>query len=51
MTHRALIGAMALALTAGSARADYTFENAFPLLPPFAEPVDIQDPFDGSDRL
>ena len=51
MTHRALIAAMALALTAGSAGADYTFQNAFPLLPPFAEPVDIQDPRDGSDRL
>ena len=36
----------------GSANAQLGVENAFPnLSPPFIEPLDLQDPYDGTDRL
>ncbi len=47
-----LVASFALAMTASTAAvAAPTIQNAFPNLPSFFWPVDIQAPYDGSDRL
>jgi glucose/arabinose dehydrogenase len=51
MLRRALLTTFAIAMSATAARADYGFQDAFPLLPTFTEPLAVQDPFDGTDRL
>jgi glucose/arabinose dehydrogenase len=51
MLHRTLVSTLVLVLMAASASADYTIEDAFPMLPALTEPVDLQDPLDGTDRL
>jgi glucose/arabinose dehydrogenase len=44
------LGALALLVGTASA-AEVTLQNAFPSLPAFSYPVDLQDPMDGTDRL
>ncbi len=45
------IGALAALLFVCPAAADVDLQNAFPSLPGFNYPVDLQDPMDGTDRL
>jgi len=48
---RVVFAALILAAAASPAFSAYGVENAFPNLPLFTEPIDVEDPMDGTDRL